>query len=191
MDDKLDLPLHTNIAVAAKKRGRKPVSDKSMEAIKEGDPQKVIDTLTDKQKRFCEEYLVDLNATQAVIRAGYDTRHPNKVAYQLTNNPAVRLAIDALKAERHKNSDVTKDLVLRGIQKIIRKAEENNNLTAALRGYEMLAKHLGMFVDRTEISGPDGEAIHVKEEQVKQNAEDFTNKIVQLAKKKQVNKNDE
>lgn len=80
-------------------------------------------------------------------------------------------------------------LVLRGIQKIIRKAEENNNLSAALRGYEMLAKHLGMFVDRTEISGPDGEAIHVKEEQVKQNAQDFTNKIIQLSKKKSV-KND-
>lgn len=178
-----DLPLHTNKAVAIQKQKRQTVSKKSLQAIDSGNIQDVIDSLSDKMRRFCEEYLVDLNATQAVIRAGYDTKYPNRVAFQLMENPAIRISIDGLRAERTKRSDVTKDFVLQGILKSIRKAEENGKTGDMLRGYELLAKHLGMFVDRTEISGPDGEAIHVKEEKIKQNAEDFTNKIVQLAKK--------
>ncbi|WP_211657543.1 terminase small subunit [Parapedobacter composti] len=38
--------------------------------------------MTDKQKRFCEEYLVDLNATQAAIRAGYSENTAKEIAYE-------------------------------------------------------------------------------------------------------------
>lgn len=138
--------------------------------------------MSEQQKRFAEEFLVDLNATQATIRAGYQTKSPNRIGYQLMENAAVRIAIDALRAERSKGSDVTKDFVLRGIQAAIVKAEESNNLTALLRGYELLAKHLGMFIDRTEISGPDGDAIKM-EQKIKEDVADFTSSIARLARR--------
>lgn len=97
-------------------------------------------------------------------------------------NQAVRIAIDGLRAERSKGTDVTKDFVLRGIQRTLRLAEEKDNLTALLRGYELLAKHLGMFVDRTEISGPDGEAIRM-EQKIKEDVADFTSSIARLARR--------
>lgn len=179
---KTQLPLHTNKVLALKKEKRKTISDKSQRAIDSGNIQDVIDSLSEQQKRFCEEFLTDLNATQAAVRAGYKTKYPNRVAYQLMENPAIRIAIDGLRAERSKNSDVTKDFVLRGIQKTIKSAEEANNLTASLRGYELLARHLGMFVERTEISGPDGEAIKM-EQKVKEDVESFTSSIARLARR--------
>lgn len=179
--NKEELPLHTNKAVAIQKQKRNPISVKQQKAIDSGDLQAVIDSLTERQRRFCEEYLVDLNGTQAVTRAGYNTKYPNRVAFQLMENAAIRIAIDALRAERSKNSvDVTKDFVLLGIQRAIRKAEEAGNTNAMLRGYELLARHLGMFIERTEISGPDGEAIKM-EQKVKEDVADFTSKLSRLA----------
>jgi phage terminase small subunit len=180
--DLTDLPLHTNKIVALQKKKRQKISQKSQNAIDNGDLQQVIDSLNTRQKTFCEEYLVDLNATQAVIRAGYKTEYPNRIAFQLMENPAIRIAIDGLRAARTKNSDVTKDFVLRGIQKAIRLAEEAGNLNALLRGHELLARHLGMFVERTEISGPDGEAIRM-EQKVKEDVADFTSAISRLVKR--------
>jgi phage terminase small subunit len=180
--EKNQLPLHTNKALAIQKEKRKRISDKSQRAVDSGNIQDVIDSLSEQQKRFCEEFLVDLNATQAVVRAGYQTKYPNRVAYQLMENPAIRIAIDGLRAERSKGTDVTKDFVLRGIQKAIKLAEENNNLNALLRGYELLAKHLGMFIERTEISGPDGDAIRM-EQKVKEDVADFTSAIARLARR--------
>ena len=180
--DLTNLPLHTNKIVALQKKKRITISNKSKQAIENGDIQAVIDSLSDRQKVFCEEYLVDLNATQAVIRTGYKTKYPNRIAFQLMENPAIRIAIDGLRAERTKNSDVTKDFVLRGIQKAIRLAEESNNLNALLRGHELLARHLGMFVERTEISGPDGNAIKM-EQKIKEDVADFTSSIARLARR--------
>lgn len=175
-----DLPLHTNAVAANQKAKRQKISQKSQEAIDSGNIQAVIDSLSDRQKLFCEEYLKDLNATQAVIRAGYDTKYPNRIAFQLMENPAVRIAIDGLRAERSKGTDVTKDYVLRGITKAIRQAEEAGNHNATLRGLELLARHLGMFIERTEISGPDGEAIKM-EQRTKQDVADFTSRLSRLA----------
>lgn len=180
--DATHLPLHTNRIVALQKDKRKKIAKKAQDAIDSGDLQAVIDSLSGKQRAFCEEYLVDLNATQAVIRAKYNTKWPNRIAFQLMENPAVRIAIDGLRAERNKNTDITKDFVLRGIQKAIKQAEDANNHNAVLRGLELLARHLGMFIERTEISGPDGEAIKM-EQKIKEDVQSFTSTITRLAER--------
>lgn len=46
--------------------------------------------LTDKQKRFCDEYLIDLNATQAAIRAGYSPKTAEQTASRLLRNVKVQ-----------------------------------------------------------------------------------------------------
>lgn len=56
--------------------------------------------LTAKQKKFCDEYLIDLNATQAAIRAGYSVKRASEVGYQLLQKTTVKHAIDKAMAER-------------------------------------------------------------------------------------------
>ena len=116
-------------------------------------------------------------AIQQAVRAGL----AQYILQQLMENQAIRLVIDYLRAQRSKNSDVTKDFVLVGIQKAIRKAEEDGNHNATLRGYELLARHLGMFIEKTEISGPNGDAIRM-EQKVNQDANDFASRMARLAK---------
>lgn len=68
--------------------------------------------LTPKQDRFVREYLIDLNATQAAIRAGYSPRTANEIGAMLTAKPHVRAAIDLAKDARAEILSVDGDRVL-------------------------------------------------------------------------------
>jgi phage terminase small subunit len=115
--------------------------------------------LTGKQTLFVSEYLVDLNATQAAIRAGYGVRSARVNAYRVLQKPevaeAIRLAVEA-RAER---LQLSSEDVLRSIVDIRGKAVTGGKLTQALRANELLGRHLKLFTDRVEHSGPDGGAI--------------------------------
>ena len=65
--------------------------------------------LTDKQKRFVEDYLVDLNATQAAVRAGYSAKTAEQQAYQLLQKTSVSEAIAAAQAARSERTELTQD----------------------------------------------------------------------------------
>lgn len=138
--------------------------------------------LSKKMELFVEEYFVDLNASKACLRAGYKTQSPNKMASKLLNHPLVAEAIRKRTEERKEETKLSADYV---ITKLVSIAERNekDNPTAALRSLEMLGKTLGLFKDRQEISGPDGEAIQIQQEQIKQNVDEFTSRIASLAKR--------
>jgi len=68
--------------------------------------------LTPKQKRFCEEYLIDLNATQAAIRAGYSKKTANEQGARLLVNVSVQTEIQKLMKKREKRTEITQDRVL-------------------------------------------------------------------------------
>ncbi|HCW1044286.1 TPA: terminase small subunit [Pseudomonas aeruginosa] len=74
--------------------------------------------LTKKQRLFVDEYLIDLNATQAAIRAGYSTRRATEIGYQLLQRPEVAQAIQAAMAERSKRTEVSADYVVRRLREI-------------------------------------------------------------------------
>jgi phage terminase small subunit len=74
--------------------------------------------LSDKQRRFCEEYLIDLNATQAAIRAGYSPRTANEQASRLLAKVSIRSCIDISLAELSKRTGVTAERVIRELAKI-------------------------------------------------------------------------
>lgn len=57
--------------------------------------------LTDKQEMFCREYLIDLNATQAAIRAGYSVKTANRIAAKLLSKVDIQNRIAELKAQRN------------------------------------------------------------------------------------------
>lgn len=74
--------------------------------------------LTKKQRLFVDEYLLDLNATQAAIRAGYSPRRATEIGYQLLQRPEVAQAIQAAMAERSKRTEVEADYVIRRLREI-------------------------------------------------------------------------
>lgn len=82
--------------------------------------------LTAKQRAFVREYLIDLNATQAAVRAGYSEKTANEQGARLLANVSVRSAIDAAMKNRAQRTDITADRVLQELAKIgfsdIRKA---------------------------------------------------------------------
>lgn len=166
--------------------------------------------LTAKQRRFVDEYLVDLNATQAAIRAGYSAKRADAIGYENLRKPEIAEAVSAAMKEREQRTEITQDMVLRELAKIgfadIRKiarwgntqmvstinaageeameachglalvgADDIDDDTAAAiaeisEGREGLkvklhdkkgalvdiGRHLGMFKDKVEHSGPNG-----------------------------------
>ncbi|EHP94896.1 terminase small subunit [Methylorubrum extorquens] len=69
--------------------------------------------LTDKQARFVDEYLVDLNVTQAAIRAGYSKASAHSVGHETLKNPEVAAVIAEAKKARSERTQITQDDVLR------------------------------------------------------------------------------
>lgn len=137
--------------------------------------------MTPRQKRFVEEYLIDLNATQAAIRAGYSKNSAQEQGYQLVRKTSVKAAIDAAMAERSERTGITQDYVLGTIKEAIERCRQavpvlnkkgepifvetpNGQLQpayqfeafAVLKGAELLGKHSGLFTDRVEHSGKNG-----------------------------------
>ena len=137
--------------------------------------------LTPKQQRFVEEYLIDLNATQAAIRAGYSEKTANEQGSRLLANVSISEAIAEAKNKRAERTEITQDYVLSNIQKVIERCMQQEAVQArdgspllvegpegnlaclfefkeagALKGLELLGKHLGMFKDKVEHTGKDG-----------------------------------
>lgn len=118
--------------------------------------------LTPKQQRFVDEYLVDLNATQAAIRAGYSAKTAEVQGPRLLGNVRIAAAIRKRQEKRQERTEITQDFVLNGLRL---NAEMALGLkpapsgvcewepAAANRAYELLGKHLGMFVDRIQHEG--------------------------------------
>ena len=74
--------------------------------------------MTKKQKRFVEEYLIDLNATQAAIRAGYSPDTAYSIGNENLKKPEIKTRIDKAMAERSKRTGVNADRVVMELAKI-------------------------------------------------------------------------
>ena len=74
--------------------------------------------LTDKQRRFCDEYLVDLNATQAAIRAGYSPDSAQQIGSENLSKPVIKNVIAKAMAERSRRTGVSQDRVLNELAKM-------------------------------------------------------------------------
>lgn len=82
--------------------------------------------LTARQKRFVEEYLVDLNVTQAAIRAGYSPKSAYSVGHETMKNPEIQSAIQEHQDALSRRTEITQEMVIAELAKIafhdIRKA---------------------------------------------------------------------
>ena len=74
--------------------------------------------LTPKQKKFCEQYLIDLNATQSAIRAGYSARRASEIGYQLLHKTTVQGTIQKLQKSLSEKTEVSAQRVVKEFAKI-------------------------------------------------------------------------
>jgi len=74
--------------------------------------------LNDKQKRFCEEYLIDLNGTQAAIRAGYSKNSANEIAAQNLAKLSILKYIQEKQKILQEKTDITREMVLEAYRKL-------------------------------------------------------------------------
>ena len=106
--------------------------------------------LTEKQKRFVEEYLVDLNATQAAIRAGYKEKTARSIGAENLTKPDIQKAISKAIDERSKRTEVTQDKVIEEIAKNAFKQasdlyDSEMKHSSKVKYLDMLCKCLGMY----------------------------------------------
>jgi len=121
--------------------------------------------LTPKQEMFCKEYIIDLNATQAAIRAGYSEKTANEQGARLLANVSISEKIRELINQRSARVEITADYVLQTIKDTIERCaqaepvfDKQGNQTgeykfdsaAVLKGAELLGKHLKIFTDKTD-----------------------------------------
>ena len=106
--------------------------------------------LTPRQAAFIQNYLIDLNATQAAIRAGYSERTARSQGQRLLTNVDIAAEIEAAQAERAERLEVTQDDVVRGLHKEATLDGEGSSHSARVAAWAHLGKHLGMFTDKIE-----------------------------------------
>lgn len=109
--------------------------------------------LTAKMAMFCQEYLIDLNATQASIRAGYSEKTARAVGCENLTKPNIKKEIDRLKAIREKKIGLTAEKVLNDIERVRQKAEGSEQFNVSLKASELQGKHLAMFTERVAHEG--------------------------------------
>lgn len=133
-----------------------------LQAIESDDIEALKKALTVRQLRFCEEYVIDFNASAAALRAGYATKWADRYASILLHNEGVRYYIDHLsKSKEAKIVSIDPDYIVKRVLDIVDKDDTRDG--DKLRGLELLARHLGMLRDKTEISGPDGKALEIEQ----------------------------
>ena len=131
-------------------------------------------SLNEKQKQFCNEYLIDFNGTQAAIRAGYSKKTAYSMANENLRKPEIQAYLKELIENRNERVQITQDEVIRDIIEVknrcMQKApvmfmgkhvqdESGNNLwkfdsQGANKALDMLAKHTGLYeVDNKQKAG--------------------------------------
>jgi hypothetical protein len=159
-------------------RPESPAVRKALEAM---DMEALSIALTTRQRQFCNEYILDFNGAAAAVRAGYSTNYPDRQAHQLLRNKGVAAYIEHMTTSRAaKVMSVDPDWVMQGVVAVINDAEKSGD---KLRGYELIAKILGMLTDKHEITGKDGEAIQIEQRRVDEEADSFIRSLHAMRRK--------
>lgn len=187
--------------------------------------------LNHRQAQFVREYLVDLNATQAAIRAGYAEKTAEVCGPRLLGNVRVAAAVEKALAERAQRTEISQDRVLRELAALgfanmadyirvqpdgtayVNLAGLSREQAAAIQeltvdeytegrgeearavkrvklkladkrgSLELLGRHLGLFPNRTELTGAGGGPVEIKAETVGRLSDEQLEEIVEAARK--------
>jgi len=130
--------------------------------------------LTAKQQRFCDEYLIDLNATQAAIRAGYSSKYANTNASKLLQITTIKEFIKKRMDEKEKTLIADQDEVLKYLTSVLRgesvsevvivegmgdgmssarRFEKGPDEKDRLKAAELLGKRYGLYTEKVDVNG--------------------------------------
>jgi phage terminase small subunit len=130
--------------------------------------------MTNKQKRFCDEYLIDMNATQSAIRAGYSPKTAKVIGNENLSKPYLKAYIEKRLKEKEDNLIATQDEVLRYLTSVMRGESESEIVVVEgcgdgvseakrmlkapdererLKASELLAKRYGILSDKVKLDG--------------------------------------
>lgn len=109
-------------------------------------------SLTEKQKRFCEEYMIDLNATQAAIRAGYSKDTANVQAAQNLSKLSIQEYVLELQSVKSAELNITFNDIAKGVYNIAEGKDTRNN--DKLKAYDQLSKMFGHYSKDNEQKQP-------------------------------------
>lgn len=166
----------------AKHNPERPESPAVRKALEAQDMAALELALTPRQRQFCKEYIVDFNGSAAAVRAGYATQYSDRQAHQLLKHKGVIAYTEHLMtSQAAKIMSVDADYIVQGIINIIQRDEGKDG--DKLRGYELLARLKGLFIDKTEITGRDGEAIKIEQRRIDEEADSFLNALAIMRKK--------
>lgn len=124
--------------------------------------------LTAKQQRFCDEYLIDLNATQAAIRAGYSKKTANRIGTENLSKPVIREYIAQRMSEKEASLIADQNEVLEYLTSVMRGNHKEQTLRLVgdgvqevtdievsakerLKAAELIGKRFGMFRDNVSL----------------------------------------
>lgn len=127
--------------------------------------------MTVKQQRFCDEYLIDLNATQAAIRAGYSKKTAGHIAHEYLEKPAIKEYIAQRMAEKEAKLIAAQDEVLKYLTSVMRGESQSEVVVVEgtgmgesqarrvqkapdekekLKAAELLGKRYGLYTDKLQ-----------------------------------------
>ena len=127
--------------------------------------------LTAKQQRFCDEYLVDLNATQAAIRSGYSEKTARAIGAENLTKPYIKEYIEKRMAEKEAALIASQDEVLKYLTSVLRGVSKSTEIVVEgcgdgysqakkiqkepsekdrLKAAELLGKRYGLYTDKVE-----------------------------------------
>ena len=130
-----------------------------------------MDKLNDRQRRFADEYLIDLNAERAAIRAGYSKRYARGNAYKLVANECIKEYIKKRMDEKEKELIADQDEVLKYLTSVLRGESLSTEIVVEglgngvseartmtkhpsekdkLKAAELLGKRYGLYTDKIE-----------------------------------------
>lgn len=109
-----------------------------MAGVGEGDVK-----LKERQQRFVREYLIDLNATQAAIRAGYKENNADVTGPRLLGNVRIQEALKMAQDERSAELELDAEWVLDRLRTEAERCGEGSSHAARVRALELIGKHVG------------------------------------------------
>ena len=124
--------------------------------------------LTAKQQQFIAEYLIDLNATAAAVRAGYAKGSAEVEGHRLLRNANIAKEIASKRLERSSRTQITADYVLGKLQEVAERCMQGEAVydregeptgewkfdsSGANKSLELLGKHLALFTDKIKHDG--------------------------------------
>lgn len=126
--------------------------------------------MTDKQKRFCDEYLIDCNATQAAIRAGYSPKTAYSIGEENLKKPELKTYIDERLEQLHSEKTADAQEVLEYLTSVMRGERKEQTLVLCgdgmqeiqdidvsakdrIKAAELIGKRYGMFKDAVDLGG--------------------------------------